>query len=633
MNDERVFVSGGAGVIGRELVPRLLARGAKVMVGDLKPRPPEFGESVRYRQGDLNSLTRAELEGFAPTVFIHLAATFERSTETYEFWDENFWHNVRLSHHLMSLHKDLDSLKRVVFASSYLIYEPSLYQFDAPQVSAVALKESDRILPRNLTGMAKLAHEIELRYLEPFRNDAFSSVSARIYRGYGRHSRDVVSRWIRMALAGETLTVFRPEGLFDYIYAADTAEGLIRLAEAAHVTGIVNLGTGRARRVSDLLDILKTHFPGLKIQNGDSDIPFEASCADMSTFREVIGWMPEYDLERAVPEMIAFEKSRTAESPRRRNVLVSSAARKIPLVKAVVDAARKLHPDARVFAGDMASDAPSQFVADGFIQLPRTVDANIESIRELCNANDIGTVIPTRDGELDFWARNAEAFAEWGVSVIVSDVDAVATCVDKLRFAEHGEARGLPVIPTWTEPVGNGPFVVKERFGAGARSIGLNLDRAAAVAHAGSLEQPVFQPFVPGVEISVDAWVDRTHRIKGMVMRTRDHVVNGESVTTTTFRDASLEAMCRKLLESLRLRGPVVLQLMRDAEGRCHFIELNARFGGASTTSIAAGLDIWFWSLLEANAVKLDDYPFDRIPGEVRQIRVPSDLHVHHSSF
>jgi len=52
----------------------------------------------------------------------------------------------------MTVAKDLPSLQRVVFASSYLIYDPALYQFATPQAHAVALKESDPILPRNLTG-------------------------------------------------------------------------------------------------------------------------------------------------------------------------------------------------------------------------------------------------------------------------------------------------------------------------------------------------------------------------------------------------------------------------------------------------------------------------------------------------
>jgi nucleoside-diphosphate-sugar epimerase len=36
MKNKKVFVSGGAGVIGRELIPKLVKMGAIVLVGDLK---------------------------------------------------------------------------------------------------------------------------------------------------------------------------------------------------------------------------------------------------------------------------------------------------------------------------------------------------------------------------------------------------------------------------------------------------------------------------------------------------------------------------------------------------------------------------------------------------------------------
>ncbi len=630
MKGERIFVSGAAGVIGRELVTRLAARGSEVLAGDLKPRPDIFPSAVRYRQGDLNHLTAGEVADFAPTVFIHLAATFERSTESYEFWDENFWHNVRLSHHLMTLLRDQPSLRRVVFASSYLIYEPSLYLFSAPRDEAVSLRETDPILPRNLTGMAKLAHEIELRYLEPFRGDRFSSVSARIYRGYGLHSRDIISRWIRMALAGETLTVFRPEGRFDYIFAGDTAEGLIRLAAAEHVTGIVNLGTGRARRVSDVLDVLRTHFPDLRTKEGDSDIPFEASQADMTRYRTEIGWVPPTDLEEAIPLMIAAERARLDEpAPRRlRHVLVSSAARKVPLVRTVMEAARRLSPDIRVFAGDLDPSAPAGLVADGFIILPRTEAENAETLRALLVDEGIGIVIPTRDGELQFWAEHAGFFAEAGIDVVVSSPEAVRLSLDKQAFAAHGTAHGLPVIPVLSEATGAGPFVVKERFGAGSASIGLGLDAEGARRHATTLSDPITQPQIMGEESSVDAWFDRHHRLKGLILRRREKVVNGESMVTTTYRDAALEAECRRMLESLELRGPIVAQILRDADGRCHVIEVNARFGGASTTSIAAGLDLWYFTLFEADGGDVSTLPFHRVAGEIRQVRVPSDIHL-----
>lgn len=626
----RVFVSGGAGVIGREMIPKLVARGATVMVGDLKSRPGDFPSGVQYRQGDLNTLSEAELAAFAPDCFIHLAATFERSEETYGFWDENFWHNVRLSHHLMGVAKDLPCLKRVVFASSYLIYDPALYQFSAAQTAARRLHEADPILPRNLTGMAKLAHEIELRFLDHFRREAFTTACARIYRGYGCNSRDVISRWIRMLLKGEPITVYRPEGLFDYIYAKDAAEGLIRLS-LSEVTGIINLGTGRARRVGDVVDILGRHFPSMQATTAPSDIAFEASEADTTAWQTAIGWRPEYELERAIPEMIAFERAKPAATPVAcGNVLVTSASKKVPLIRAVMTAAKKLNPGIRVIAGDGNAGALARHAADAFWQMPPTTIEALDAIVSGCRDRGITLVIPTRDGELAFWAKARPRLAAAGIAVAVSPLESVETCLDKLAFAAFGAAHGLPFIAAGETPdaVGPGPYVVKERYGAGSRGLGLDLAREAALAHGAGLQAPIYQPFVGGAEISIDAWLDRKSRVKGLVLRRRDVVVGGESQVTTTFRDPALEADAVHILEALKLTGPVVLQAFIGDGGNLSVIECNPRFGGASTAAIAAGLDIFYWTLLEAAGGDVDGLSFDRVPGEIRQIRVPSDIHV-----
>ena len=58
-----------------------------------------------------------------------------QSNETYGFWDENFINNIKLSHHLMSLAKER-KFKRVIFASSYLIYSP-LHQFSKPSTTHI----------------------------------------------------------------------------------------------------------------------------------------------------------------------------------------------------------------------------------------------------------------------------------------------------------------------------------------------------------------------------------------------------------------------------------------------------------------------------------------------------------------
>ena len=639
MKDKRVFVSGGAGVIGLEMIPRLMAGGAIVMVGDLKARPTSFPTGVIYRQGDLNNMTEQELSAFQPEIFIHLAATFERSDESYGFWEENFWHNVRLSHHLMTIAKDQPSLQRVIFASSYLIYDPSLYQFDCPRDEAVALKEADPIWPRNLTGMAKLAHEVELRFIDQFRSQQFTTACARIYRGYGRNSRDVISRWIRALLKGEEITVYRPEGMFDYIYAADSAEGLIRLADAAAVTGIVNLGTGRARRVQEVVDILRQHFPSMLAIQADSDIPFEASVANMSLYKDRLGWAPTYDLERAIPEMIAHERKKHAEpvAPNAFNVLISSASKKIPLVRAMQNAAHKIHTAARVVAGDLSPDALAAYVADEFWVMPITKDENVDEIIAGCRARNIRAVLPTRDGELKFWSCHAKEFRAAGIAVIVSPEAAIDICIDKLAFSDFGKSLELPFIPSAQSPelLDSVRFVVKERFGAGSREIGLNLGLDDAIAHARELKNPIFQPYIAGTEISVDAWLDKKHVVKGLVLRRRDAVMSGESQVTTTFTNCAIEAQVKLILAALQLSGPVVLQAMIGADGSLHVIECNARFGGASTASIAVGLDSFYWSLLDAFGLDTIYIPFMRTPGELRQVRTAYDLcyPAHDSNF
>jgi carbamoyl-phosphate synthase large subunit len=75
------------------------------------------------------------------------------------------------------------------------------------------------------------------------------------------------------------------------------------------------------------------------------------------------------------------------------------------------------------------------------------------------------------------------------------------------------------------------------------------------------------------------------------------------------------------------------MQVLLDASGAPYIIELNARFGGASTASIQVGLDTLYWSLLEASGTDVSDYPFVRASNDIRQVRIPTDIHIHGSDL
>jgi carbamoyl-phosphate synthase large subunit len=632
----KVFVSGGAGVIGHELIPMLHAAGAQIMVGDLKPRPVTWSSDIAYRQGDLNSLTSGEVEAFSPEVFIHLAATFERSTETPGFWSENFRDNVALSHHLMTRMKESSTLRRVVFASSYLVYDPALYTHSSPVDPGLIrpLKETDPIHPRNLTGTAKLSHEQELRFLNDTGSN-FTSVSARIYRGYGRGSRDVISRWIRSLIKGETIDVYRPEGRFDFIYAAESAEGLMRLGFADDVTGIVNLGTGQSRQVSEVIAMLGEIFPGMATRMVESDIPYEASCADTSLLLNYIGWKPAGNMRAALDSMVTYERQREgapiASVPR---VLISSVSAKVPLLRAVEAAAAKLSSQAAVIAGDVNPVALAGRLAREFLLLPRTDDAHLPDLLRVLEEAGITAVVPTRDGELEFFARHRDTLAERGISVMVSGPAAIHACVDKLEFSRVCRERGISAIETFSSTVEANhvtTFVVKERFGAGSRSLGLGLARDAAEEWGLTLDSPIFQPMIVGPELSIDGYVTMNGIFKGAVARTRDEVVGGESRVTTVVRDEGAVKLARSLAAALNLRGHFVIQAIRSERG-LEVIECNSRIGGASTLAFASGLDSLWWFLLEASGANVDDYPFIESAVPLRLIRAASDTVVPVSS-
>jgi carbamoyl-phosphate synthase large subunit len=302
--DVRVFVSGGAGVVGTVLVEKLAQAGAVIFVGDLKPKPVDFSDTIAYWQGDLNEIEPKELLNFAPQIYFHLAATFERTEESLEFWNENYHHNVQLSHYLLSVLKECQSLQRIVFASSYLIYDPSLYLSEKPLSKKICLKEDSRINPRNLCGMAKLLHEKELEFIPK------STISARIFRVYGKNSRDIISRWIQSLKKGETISVYGKEGSFDYIFAEDVAVGLVRLALTDY-QGHINLGSGSSRKITEVLEILQKKFPNMKIKEESTMIPFENSVADMALFKEATGWSPEHSLEQGIEKLTKSQIKKT----------------------------------------------------------------------------------------------------------------------------------------------------------------------------------------------------------------------------------------------------------------------------------------------------------------------------------
>jgi carbamoyl-phosphate synthase large subunit len=310
-------------------------------------------------------------------------------------------------------------------------------------------------------------------------------------------------------------------------------------------------------------------------------------------------------------------------------VLLSSAGAKIPLLQALKNAALKLQPDAKIIAGDSSKPVVSQYFADQFWHMPLCNKSNLDAIKVGLAEYQITHIIPSRDGELMFWSEQKKALKLLGIEVLVSAEEVIQLCLDKFSFAQIKTHPKCKVIPALLHPDESADlWVVKERYGAGSQNLGLKLTTQEALHHAKTMQCPLYQPFIQGTEISVDAWLDKNSKLKGHICRYRTKVQHGESQISQTVYLPQYDEWIKTLLEQLQLTGPVVLQAIIDQHQQLHIIECNSRFGGASTLGIKAGVDSLYWSLAESMAIDITQLPFTPAKQTITQVRYAGDLYL-----
>ncbi|QWR76948.1 NAD-dependent epimerase/dehydratase family protein [Candidatus Magnetomonas plexicatena] len=313
-HNRRVLVTGGAGVIGCELLSILLNNNFTVLSVDKNPLPDEKVELLSLNNPNLTHLIKdlskdslEQLIDFKPSAIFHLAAVFERSKESPQFWNINWNENTLLSHRVVDIVREIPSLKSFVFASSYLIYSPELYMCEHQQ-APVPLNEESHVNPRNITGASKFYTEKELEFLKEYIAPELRIVNARIYRVYGKGSRDIVSRWVRAALRNEEIQVYNRQNRFDFIYARDVALGLYNLYLSEESCGIVNLGCGISTSIGEVITALSSLISVKQSKDMGQVEQYEASTADIIVLRNLTGWEPETSIQEGIRHIIEYER-------------------------------------------------------------------------------------------------------------------------------------------------------------------------------------------------------------------------------------------------------------------------------------------------------------------------------------
>ena len=194
----------------------------------------------------------------------------------------------------------------------------------------------------------------------------------------------------------------------------------------------------------------------------------------------------------------------------------------------------------------------------------------------------------------EFRAIDVAALEGAGVRTMLPDTESVERCLDKWAFVEAMDDAGVATPPTGLGTADGvpGPWIVKPRFGRGSRDVYAPRNVTQLKAALRWTPDPIVQTKVPGREFTVDALVDRSGTVAGMVPRWRLETKAGISTKGETFSDPDVEIAAMHALKAVGLVGPANVQGFVTDDGRVVIVEINPRFSGGLPLSLHAGADL-----------------------------------------
>ena len=313
MSDERtLLVTGGYGLLGRWLVPRLVQDAdCRLILISRGLQQAASGDTAQFESiyGDLcDGALWASLPSTVTHVF-HLAARIPRDPHTRNT-ATIVRENLLPIAHLVERTSQWPHLRQVIYSSSVSVYEPTgnLLTEDSPKRQV------------DLYGAAKLAGEHLLSCLEP-RGIRVACLRFTSLYAQGQYDGTVLPTMVQRAVAGDQLVVFGTgERTQDFLHCSDAASALL-LAYASQARGVFIIGSGTPVTMGNLARTVSQVFSNSQakvVQRhdlADSDLGIKV---DISKARKALGYHPKFQLENGLRAL----KAEIGET-QRRSVIVS----------------------------------------------------------------------------------------------------------------------------------------------------------------------------------------------------------------------------------------------------------------------------------------------------------------------
>ncbi|WP_242964287.1 HAD-IA family hydrolase [Eubacterium sp. An3] len=275
------------------------------------------------------------------------------------------------------------------------------------------------------------------------------------------------------------------------------------------------------------------------------------------------------------------------------NILFTGVGRRIELLQAFRNAALVLNKDLKIFGADMAGTAPALSYCDYKRKVVAMNNSGyIDNLIQICVNDHIDLLIPTIDTDLLLLSENKKKFEAIDTRVMISTPEMIRICRDKNNtsqfFVNCGLHAPMPV-NDWRKYKSDYPAFIKPKDGSSSINA-FKVDNIEELEiYAGQIEDYIVQPFVEGIEYTIDIFCNWDGEPISIVPRERVQIRAGEVLKTCIAMDSTMIAEAKALCKVFKPCGPMTVQLIRDENGIDWFIEINPRFGGGAPLSMKAG--------------------------------------------
>lgn len=278
------------------------------------------------------------------------------------------------------------------------------------------------------------------------------------------------------------------------------------------------------------------------------------------------------------------------------NILITSAGRRVSLIKAFKDVSKKLKLKSKVFITDLDPKlSPAGYFADNSFKIGYFEDPNyIDSLLKICLSNNISLVIPTLDTELILLAKSKTLFEANGINIIISDLKLIKIFRDKITTNTFFNSLKIKTPIIFNKDNMKFPVFLKPLSGSNSKGIykAENINEIKP-SDLNSKNIMILENIDNNIydEYTIDLYYDKNSNLKCIVPRIRLKVVGGESNQGVTKKNEVLDYVKDKFSFLDGAMGCLTLQVFSNKLNSLDIlgIEINPRFGGGYAFSLNAG--------------------------------------------